>query len=86
MLVARGIVPAGTRLTAATADGETTIEADVTDDGAIRVGTRVYATPHQAAEAAGFEGDDGWTYWLAKCGDIVETLAALRARADTDRC
>jgi hypothetical protein len=60
-LVVSGVIPAGTALTAA--DPDISVDAEVLDDGYIKVGDHTYENLDRAAHAAGADVSSGWTFW-----------------------
>lgn len=81
-LVIDGVVPAGTILTAS--DSDVSIDAEVLENGYLKVGDRVYEDLDRAAGAAGADATSGWAFWFIKLeatDDEFEPLDAVRRRA-----
>ena len=76
-----GIIPAGTVLTAA--DADISVDAEVLDDGYIKVGDHTYEDLDRAAHAAGADASSGWTFWEVQLGDDGDPrpLADIRSQA-----
>jgi hypothetical protein len=79
-LVISGIIPAGTVLTAA--DADISVDAEVLDDGYIKVGDHTYEDLDRAAHAAGADASSGWTFWEVQLSDDGDPrpLADIRSQ------
>jgi hypothetical protein len=77
-----GIIPAGTALTAA--DADISVDAEVLDDGYIKVGDHTYEDLDRAAHAAGADASSGWTFWEVQVADEsgLRPLADIRSQVN----
>jgi hypothetical protein len=84
-LVVSGVVPAGTALTAT--DPDVSVDAEVLDDGYIKVGDHTYEDLDRAAHAAGADVSSGWTFWEVQLADGSgsQTLADIRSHVAYSR-
>jgi len=78
-LVGRGVLPAGTLVTAI--DSEDELIGEITEDGQLVIGDFSYSSPDRAAHAYGSDTGDGWSYWLAHLNDEPIPLKVLREQA-----
>lgn len=80
-LVLGGHLQAG--LEAVAEDERRHLSGEITEDGALRVGSHVYDSPTQAARAIDADVVDGWSFWtVSRNGDEDRmTLAEVRALA-----
>jgi hypothetical protein len=78
-LVASGILPAGTLVTALDAEGD--LLGEITDEGQLKLGDHIYASPDIAAREHGADISDGWQYWLAYLDNEPTPFATLREAA-----
>ncbi|HEY5179334.1 MAG TPA: DUF262 domain-containing protein [Dermatophilaceae bacterium] len=75
-LVLAGVLPSGTLLSPAEADTETIGE--ITEDGRLLIGERLYESLTRAARDDGADNTDGWAYWQAHLDGSSPLLAELR--------
>ncbi len=83
-LVMAGVIPAGTILTPL--DPERQTEAEVTEDGLIKVGEHICEDLDRAAKEDGADTGSGWDYWAANLTGTTEPapVALLRTRPIID--
>jgi hypothetical protein len=68
-------------LEALVADADISVDAEVLDDGYIKVGDHTYEDLDRAAHAAGADASSGWTFWEVQLSDgDLRPLADIRSQ------